>query len=85
MQINYFPSNCRTRSNLATFGLCDDPTPARNPAYIDETDSYKWLAIVKNPSNKEVNFHSIDNCVTVLNQDGTMESRCDGILSYGHL
>ncbi len=82
MPINFFDNLCKTNSNNKNFGLCDDPPPSENPAYIDENDDSKWIGIVNNPTNKEVDFYAIDNCVNVLRADGNKESRCDGMLNY---
>lgn len=81
MPIDYF-SNCRTNSGKEEFGLCDDQPPLSNPAYIDEDDSTKWIGIVKNSEQKEINFNAIDNCIDIRRVDNTMDSRCDGVLSY---
>ncbi|MCB9036883.1 MAG: hypothetical protein H6557_09715 [Lewinellaceae bacterium] len=82
MAINFLDTNCRTESNKGQFGLCDDPPPAADPAYIDETDASKWIGIVNNHTRINIEFYAIDNCVTVLRADGSLESRCDGLLSY---
>jgi hypothetical protein len=82
MPINFFDKPCKTSSNAKRFGLCDDPPPSENSAYIDENDDSKWIGIVNNPTNKEVDFYAIDNCVDVLRADGNKESRCDGMLNY---
>lgn len=82
MSINFFEASCKTESNTNEFGLCDDPPPAENPAYINEDDFSKWIAIVDNPDNKDVDFYAIDHCVEILREDGTKENRCDGILHY---
>ncbi len=82
MPINFFDNLCKTNSNIKKFGICDDPPPSENPAYIDENDNSKWISIVNNPTNKEVQFYAIDNCVSVLRADGSKESRCDGMLNY---
>lgn len=82
MPIDYFEAKCKTNSNSNTFGLCDNPDPAKDPAYINETDSTTWIGIVDNSKNKEVNFYAIDNCVTILRAGGGEEKRCDGLLSY---
>jgi len=81
MPIDYF-SNCRTNSGKEKFGLCDDQPPLSNPAYIDEDNSTKWIGIVKNSEQKEINFNAIDNCIDIRRADNTMDSRCDGVLSY---
>ncbi len=82
MPINFFDQNCKTGSANVQFGLCDDPPPATNPAYIDENDSTKWIAIVNNPVQNNVSFYAIDHCISILRSNGEMESRCDGLLLY---
>jgi len=82
MPTNFLDPNCRTNSNNAEFGLCDDPPPSNSPAYIDEVDHAIWISKVNNPRNENVDFFAIDNCVTVLRPDRTMDSRCDGALFY---
>ncbi|MFN7660239.1 MAG: hypothetical protein ACK5P3_19290, partial [Dolichospermum sp.] len=66
------------------FGLCDDPPPSENPAYININDSRKWIAIVEN--NQEINliFTAIDKCIQILRSDGKMDNRCDGMLTYNN-
>jgi hypothetical protein len=82
MPINFFDSSCKDSSNKEKFGLCDDPPPAQERAYIDEINRSKWIAIVNNPKKAEVEFFAIDNCVDILKPNGTMGSRCDGLLFY---
>ncbi len=82
MPINFFDNLCKTFTTNIEFGICDDPPPQDNPAYIDENDDSKWIAIVNNPEQAEVNFHAIDNCVSILRPNGENESRCDGMLAY---
>jgi hypothetical protein len=82
MGINFFEENCQTQTNQAKFGLCDDPPPPNNPAYIDTEDCNKWIAIVENNQRLEVIFTAIDNCIEILRPDGKMDSRCDGMLTY---
>ena len=81
MPIDYFLS-CRTNSNKIEFGLCDDQPPLSNPAYIDEDEPIKWVGVVKNSEKKEINFNAIDNCIDIRRDDNTMDSKCDGVLSY---
>lgn len=83
MPINFFDSACRTFSNSTKFGLCDDPPPATNPAYIDEADITKWIVEVQNNTGIQVEFYAIDHCVVILKPNGQTESRCDGMLHYG--
>lgn len=82
MAINFFEPKGKTSSSSANFGLCDDPSPATNPAYIDETDTAKWIGEVSNPVLKAVDFYAIDHCVEIKGPNGEMESRCDGMLHY---
>jgi len=82
MPINFLDPNCATNSSNIKFGICDDPPPATSPAYIDINNVPNWIAIVNNPSQENVKFYAIDNCVIVLRTDGSIESRCDGVLNY---
>lgn len=84
MPINFFLNACKTVSNRIEFGLCDDPPPTTNPAYIDESNQSIWIAIVKNPNNNNVEFYGIDNCVQIYKANGDMESRCDGLLLHSN-
>lgn len=78
MPINFFDAGCKTESKKLVFGLCDDIPNSK--AYIDEADTNKWIAIVKNPDSKKAEFIAIDNCVELRRADNSMESRCDGVL-----
>jgi len=82
MPIDFFLHGCKTSSSNETFGLCDDPSPARNPAYIDENSPDSWIATVENPNRKAADFYAIDHCVVVINATGLMQRRCDGLLTY---
>lgn len=82
MSINFTEAKCQTNSNKKLFGLCDDPPPAVNPAYIDEADGSKWIAVVVNDDRYEVTFTAIDNCIEIRRNGGTMHKRCDGVLTY---
>ena len=82
MSIEFRVPNCQTKSDKKLFGLCDDPSPAKNPAYIDETDGSKWIAVVENENGFSIIFTAIDNCIEIKSVDGKMEKRCDGMLTY---
>jgi hypothetical protein len=82
MSINFFDANCQSQTNQYKFGLCDDPN--EDPAYIDTDDCSKWIAIVENNQEIEVIFTAIDNCIEILRSDGTMDNRCDGMLTYNN-
>lgn len=86
MPLNFFAGTCDNGvssediTTEATFGLCDDVP--RNRAYMDITRPHVWVAAVDNANRYEVTFTSIDNCLEIRRPDGTMESRCDGMLTY---
>ncbi len=82
MSIDFQITNCQTQSDKKIFGLCDDPPPAKNPAYIDEVDGAKWIAVVENEDRYSVIFTAIDNCIDIKSKDGNMGKRCDGMLMY---
>jgi hypothetical protein len=75
-------AKCKTNSSRKTFGLCDDPPPAKNTAYIDEANGANWIAVIENESQQEITFTAIDNCIEILKPNGKMKQRCDGMLSY---
>ena len=80
MQVNFFDATYAQTTNATNFGICDDQN--LTPAYIDGTNTDKWVADVRNTSEKTINFHPIDNCVNTLRPDGTMDNRCDGMMKY---
>ncbi|MFM5889931.1 MAG: hypothetical protein ACKPFD_16865 [Dolichospermum sp.] len=84
MSINFFKSTCQSQTNQPKFGLCDDPPPSENPAYININDSRKWIAIVENNQEINVIFTAIDKCIEILRSDGKMDNRCDGMLTYNN-
>ena len=83
MKINFSDAGCQTTSSRKKFGLCDDPPPKSSPAYIDELDGAKWIAVVVNDERHEVTFTSIDNCIPITKPDGRRAKRCDGVLMHG--
>ena len=82
MSIEFQIPRCQTQSNRKKFGLCDNPSPSEDPAYIDETDGSKWIAVVENEERFSTVFTAIDHCVEIKNSEGKMEKRCDGVLIY---
>lgn len=80
MIVDFFSQACSETTNAQSFGICDDVPNSR--AYLDITDSTKWIAIVDNPKTYEVTFIGIDNCVQILRSNGETESRCDGMVKY---
>lgn len=83
MSIDYF-SSCKSSSNKNIFGLCDDQTKEREPAYIDENNMHTWIGIVNNPNHKKVDFNAIDNCIDIrrIDDSSKMDKKSDGLLSY---
>lgn len=84
MSVNFNNDKCQSISKEKLFGLCDDPPPAKNPAYLDETDRSKWIAVVVNAHNFIVTFTAIDACIDIFREDGKMAKRCDGMLTYNN-
>ena len=83
MPINFFDLKGQTVTDKKRFGLCDDSVGAiHKPAYLDETDSTKWIAIVENEKMQTVIFVTIDNRLEFKRNDGTQEKICDGLLAY---
>ena len=82
MSVNFNDAKCQTFSNNKIFGLCDDPPPKINPAYINENNGATWIAVVENESRYEVTFTAIDNCIDTLRKNSEMKQRCDGMLTY---
>jgi hypothetical protein len=79
---DFFASNCQQYSNKNLFGICDNIDI--QPAFLDETNGKEWIAVVENGYKENVCFTAVDNCVEIWRPDGTMESRCDGMLTYQH-
>lgn len=83
MPINFFDGACKTESNKIEFGICDGLHLSKIPAFIDDSNPSEWIGKVINPSNKDVDFYAIDNCVEILKADGvSQESSCDGMLHF---
>lgn len=82
MSLNFMDAGCQTHSSRKKFGLCDDPPPAINPAYIDEANGAKWIAVVINEYEYCCTFTAVDNCIDVRKTNGKPDKRCEGILSY---
>ena len=80
MKINFFDTICQEQISALSFGLCDDQDGTK--AYVDTQNSAKWIAVVKNDANLQITFTAIDNCISIFRDNGDMESRCDGMLTY---
>ena len=86
MPINFLQTGCKTESNQQLFGLCDNPDPAKDPAYIDELDDTKWIAEVTNNLGTLIEFFAVDHCQNIKPLRPNLEAakRCDGILKNGN-
>jgi hypothetical protein len=82
MSTEFFKETCQSYSDKNKFGLCDDPAPANNPAYIDENNGDTWIAVVDNERRCRITFTAVDNCINLFRTDGKMAKRCDGVLTY---
>ena len=83
MQVDFFKRKFIDKTDAEEFGLCDDSTDGvTKPAYLDVDDRKKWIAIVKNEPQYEVEFYPIDGCISWKRTDGTMSGKCDGMLSF---
>ena len=86
MPINFLEPGCQTVSGQPLFGLCDRPDPAKDPAYIDESNRTDWIAEVHNPQSLPVEFFAVDHCpgVEPTRSNGEKSRRCDGILRFAN-
>lgn len=94
--VNFFTGHCADGSpsddvtDAVEFGLCDDLHEAGIPkkrAYLDTTNSDKWIAKVINTPAFQVTFKGVDACIvimrpTVPDEPAEREKSCDGILLY---
>ena len=78
--IDIFKALCQDVTEEKRFGICDDMPHQR--AYIDTIDGRKWMAIVQNDTRRQVTFTALDNCIEFRKANGTMEKRCEGILTF---
>jgi hypothetical protein len=82
MAVNFADPACLDRTSEDVFGICDDPPPSEDPAYLDFTDDSKWIAWVDNEKGKVITFTAIDHCIDIKRPNGEKESTCDGLLQY---
>ncbi|MDI9364202.1 MAG: hypothetical protein QM541_04565 [Flavobacterium sp.] len=79
MSLNFFQRKCQEPAiNHVVFGLCDDENGGK--AYTNTDDTSKWIATVKNESQKQVVFTAIDKCV-LLDNEYEGRGRCDAMLT----
>jgi hypothetical protein len=80
MNVNFFQVQCQDTTTNTLFGICDNQNGS--PAFIDATNQSIWIAKVINSSAISVTLIAVDNCITILRNDGSMDMRCDAILAY---
>jgi hypothetical protein len=68
--MNFFDSEHQYSSTKSTFGLCDDEPPPHKPAYLDEIDGGKWIAVVDNYYQFNILFVALDNSIVLKKPDG---------------
>ena len=83
MEIDFLNSQYERVTSKKIFGLCDDKEDNK-PAYLDEENGAKWIAVVENEELKEIHFIAIDNCIDIWRDEvkKEMDNRCDGMLWY---
>lgn len=83
MVVDFFIAKCQTKNiRDKEFGICDDEDEnVKTLAYVDTTNRNKWVAVVKNRTDKAINFTAVDNCIIMNRSDGTMDNRCDAMLT----
>lgn len=80
MPIDFFIEPCQTANIRAErFGICDPQDGGK--AYVDFDHEEDWVAVVENRSGEPLNFTAIDNCIEILRPDGSMDNRCDAMLT----
>jgi hypothetical protein len=80
MSIDFFQADCQDDTTASLFGICDNQDGSR--AFIDTANQDEWIAKVLNDSSINVILTAIDNCISILRADNTMDRRCDAMLTY---
>jgi hypothetical protein len=64
---------------ISSFGICDEP--GESPAFISYgRNEHTWIATVKNPGQKRIQFLPVDKYIPLVRHDGTDATRCDAML-----
>ena len=89
MSVNFFQTECQEPPIIApSFGICDEKEDNKSEinknkkAYTNIQDINTWIATVENPEMVSITFTAIDNCIEILRGDGSLERRCDCMLTY---
>lgn len=80
MIVNFCKVECQTRTSAVRFGIYDAENST--PAEVRFDDEPNWNAVVINDNAFELLFTAIDNCIEIVRENGDMENRCDGMLTY---
>lgn len=83
MSLNFFDENyVREICSISEFGLCDGNNEKKEPAYIccKKEEKESWGAIIINTNCVEITFLPVDNNISIIQENGNMAKRCDGIL-----
>jgi hypothetical protein len=80
--MSFFDSEHQYASTKRRFGLCDDEPPPHKPAYLDEIDGGKWIAVVDNYYQFNILFVALDNSIVLKKPDGKKDRCSDGLLAY---
>jgi len=73
---------CKSITRNERFGICDNRSGERKPAFIDIVNEEIWDLIVRNPIKTEVTFKAIDYCVDIFRENNELIKRCEGFLIY---
>ena len=74
---------CSEVVNSSEFGIYDDPENETEPPYIlHKNNQHLWIAAVTNDPPQEIAFRAIDKCLILNKPDGTLDNRCDAMLTY---
>jgi len=73
---------CQDITDAKRFGICDDKPHQR--ACIDTIDGRNWMTVIENDLRHDVTFTALDNCIEIRKDNGKMESRCEGIITYNY-
>ena len=74
MAIDFFQTNCQTKTNQTVFGIYDAP-----PATLLFANSDSWNARVDNVDGKEITHTAIDDCLNIPYAEG---ERCESMITY---
>lgn len=82
MAVNFTDPKCIKSTHEEVFGICDEPPPSKDPAYLNFSDVAKWIACVDNSKKKNINLTAIDHCIEIKKNNNDTESSCDCMLQY---